>query len=372
MNTPNNDQNASQGKGAIIVLGAQGFIGKRLRRRLCHEYTLHCVDVQPLTSLEAMVGSGARACEEYLYRYDLGDRAQIAELFDEIGEENLKDVVAVVHLAAYYDFKNQKDARYDRLQQSLPELIMAVEHHVPDSAALLYASSMAAMAPTTPGKRLTEDSPRLGAWAYPQHKIMSEKLLEGTRINNPVVELVLSGVYSDMCELVPLFQQIERVRQGSLEAYFYPGEVEHGLTYVHVDDCADAFARAIKRYEGERAGVYRLLIGEEEPVSYREIHDRASRAFRGKTRPILPMPRGLAKLGAWGLGKVGSALGRRRFIQPWMVDFAGEHFEFDLSTTRRELGWVARHSLHRRLDRILQLAAHHPELWLTINRARPW
>lgn len=364
--------NKERSRGAIIILGALGFIGKHLRRRLCNDYTLHCVDVQPLTSLESMVGSSAHDCEEYLYRYDLGDRDQIVELFEEIGAERLEKVVGVVHLAAYYDFKNQKDARYDRLQQNLPELIMAVERYVPDSAALIYASSMAAMAPTTPGKRLTEDSPRLGAWAYPQHKIMSEKLLEGTRINNPVVQLVLSGVYSDMCELVPLFQQIERVRQGSLEAYFYPGEVAHGLTYVHVEDCADAFARAVARYEGANAGVYRLLIGEDEPVSYKTIHDRASRVFHGRRQPILPMPRGLAKLGAWGLGKLGSAFGKRRFIQPWMVDFAGEHFEFDLSTTRRELGWIARHDLHERLDRILQIAKHHPELWLSINRARPW
>jgi nucleoside-diphosphate-sugar epimerase len=357
---------------AIIILGAQGFIGKRLRQRLCSTYTLHCVDVRPLHSLESMVGSGARACEEYLYRYDLGDPDQIIELFNEIGEESLSHVVGVVHLAAYYDFRNQPDARYDRLHRSLPALIMAVEHYVPDDAALVYASSMAAMAPTTPGKLLTEESPRLGAWAYPQHKIMSERMLEGTHINNPVVQLVLSGVYSDMCELVPLYQQIERVRTRSLEAYFYPGEVEHGLTYVHVEDCADAFARAIKRYHGKPAGVHRLLIGEARPVSYRTIHEVASEVFHGRKTPILPVPRALAKLGAWGLAKLGSAVGHRRFIQPWMVEFAGEHFEFDLSKTRRELGWEPTHDLHRRLERILRLAAHHPELWTEVNVARPW
>lgn len=367
MSAPDEHQNK-----AIIILGAQGFIGKRLRQRLCNDYTLHCVDVQPLHSLESMVGSSANSCEEYLYRYDLGDPDQIVELFNEIGEAHLSRVVGVVHLAAYYDFKNQPDARYARLQKSLPALIMAVEHYAPDEAALVYASSMAAMAPTTPGKRLTEESPRLGAWAYPQHKIVSERLLEGTHINNPVVQLVLSGVYSDMCELVPLFQQIERVRENSFEAYFYPGEVDHGLTYVHVDDCVDAFARAISRYHGKPAGVQRLLIGEAQPVSYKAIHDAASRVFHGRRIPILPVPRALAKLGAWGLGKLGAAVGHRRFIQPWMVDFAGEHFEFDLSKTRRELGWEPTHDLHRRLERILLLAKHHTDLWLQVNDARPW
>ena len=355
----------------VLILGAQGFIGKRLRQRLASEYALLCVDVHPLIGLEAMISSEADACEEYLFRYDLGDPEQIEELFAEIGPQRQSRIVAVIHLAAYYDFLNKEDARYERLQTSMPALLAAVEQYVPDDAPLIYASSMAAMAPTEPGHKLTPESPRLGAWAYPQHKIASEKLLEGSSINNPIVELVLSGVYSDLCELVPLFQQVERVRQNSIEAYFYPGDVQRGLTYVHVDDCVDAFARAIPSMNA-RQGVHRLLIGEDQPMTYKAIHDAACETFFGHTKPLLPMPRFLAKFGASVLNTIGRIAGRRRFIQSWMVTFAGEHFEFDISKTTEELGWVPKHRIHERLGRILAVAHHHPSLWLETNQARPW
>lgn len=355
----------------VLILGAQGFIGKRLRQRLSSDYTLLCVDVSPLVGLEAMISSKASSGEEFLFRYDLGDPAQIEELFEEIGPERQERIVAVVHLAAYYDFMNKEDSRYERLQSSMPVLLGAVEKYVPDDAPLIYASSMAAMAPTEPGQKLTPDSPRLGAWAYPQHKIASEKLLEGSTIPNPIVELVLSGVYSDLCELVPLFQQIERVRQNSFEAYFYPGDAQRGLTYVHVDDCVEAFALAVTSMNG-REGVHRLLIGEPQPMAYKAIHDRACETFFGRTKPLFPVPRFVAKLGASVLNTLGRIAGRRRFIQSWMVTFAGEHFEFDISRTTQELGWQPKHDIHQRLDRILSVAHHHPSLWLETNHARPW
>ena len=357
----------------VLILGAQGFIGTALRKHLAAQgrWSLLSVDVQPPKAISALTGAEAAGCEEYLFQTDLGDPTQIQELFDQIGPERLSQVHSVVHLAAYYDFLNKHDSRYERLQTSMPALLGTIEERVPDAAPLIYASSMAAMAPTEPGHKLTAASPRLGAWAYPQHKIASEKLLEGSGLTNPIVELVLSGVYSDLCELVPLFQQIERVRERSIEAIFYPGKVDRGLTYVHIDDCVDAFVRAIETYQ-ETPGIHRLLVGEPEPVTYQTIHQMACRVFLDTTLPLLPMPKALAKFGSLLLGGVVGLMGRRRFIRPWMVSFAGEHFEFDISETTRALGWVPTHRLHQKLPRILGIAKHHPNLWLTTNELRPW
>ncbi len=352
----------------VLILGAEGFIGTHLRAHLADTHHLISVDVRPPTPISARIG--VHDGEEMLVQCDLGDTDQIDELFEAIAP-HCAEVVGVVHLAAYYDFRNTPDARYTRLQGALDYLLTRIDACLPGDAPILYASSMAAMAPTAPGERLTPDSPKAGSWAYPQHKIASEEILEAANIANPIAQLVLAGVYSDMCELVPLFQQIERVRRKTLEAYFYPGAVDRGLTYVHVEDCVRAFAQGLEHMRGEQ-GVQRFLIGEAEPMTYETIQHRAAEAFHGKRLPLLPMPRLLAFIGAWVLGTLWGVFGKRRFIKSWMVQFSGEHFEFDLTQTREGLEWEPERSIHDRMDRILSVANHHTGLWLEVNEGRPW
>ena len=198
-----------------------------------------------------------------------------------------------------------------------------------------------------------------------------ERIIESAELDRPVAELVLAGVYSDRAELVPLFQQIERLRRRRVESAFFPGDTDRGLTYVHVDDCAEAFALALVRLR-DRAGIHRLLIGEASAVTYREIHEAASTAFHGAVLPLVWVPRLLARSGASVLGWVGDRVGVRRFLRGWMVQYAGEHFEFDLGPTEESIGWRPKTTLSERLAVILQFAKETPEAWLAVNRARPW
>lgn len=342
----------------ILVLGGAGFIGRHVRARI--QGPLLSVDVQRMTAREG----------ERTYRCDLGDPAALARLWEALGDA-LAAVDGVIHLAAHYDFTNRDDARYRRLQATLPELCRRIAGDVPEHAPVVYASSMAGLAPTRPGVPLGPAAPRLEAWTYPRWKRAAEETLERELAGRPVVELVLAGVYSDHGELVPLFQQIERIRRRSVEAMLYPGPRRRGLTYVHVDDAADAFARAVAAYRGV-PGVHRLLVGEPEPVTYAEIHDRASVALHGRRLPLVRVPRWLAWVGAVVLGAMSRWRGRRRFLAPWMIRFAGEHYELDVEATARALGWRPAHRLGEELDGILALAAEHPDRWLAVHEARPW
>ncbi|QDG49444.1 NAD(P)-dependent oxidoreductase [Persicimonas caeni] len=361
---------SQQDADTVLILGAQGFIGTELRRRLAPNYRLLSVDLRPGDPIRSHMGDDD-LCREKLFQADLGDTRQIDELWDAIPDAEFSRLRGVIHLAAHYDFKNKPDRRYDRLHHALEHLLQRIDERVPAGVPLLYASSMASMAPTEPGMALTEHSPRLGAWAYPAFKIKAEDVIRDANLERATVELVLAGVYSNLCELVPLFKQIELVRSRSFEKYFYPGPTDRGLTYVHVEEVSRAFEMALEEFFGGR-GIERFLIGQESPVTYREIHDRSAQAFYGKDLPLQRIPRALAYLGAKVLGAGARQVGKRRFIQPWMIEFAGEHFEFDLSHTRERLGWSPWRSLHDDLDRILQLAAFHPDVWLEVNEQRPW
>jgi nucleoside-diphosphate-sugar epimerase len=353
----------------ILVLGAEGFIGGHLRDRLSKSHRLSSVDVRPLVPVRARIGDEGLHGERLL-RCDLGDVAQVDALFEAVSEEKDR-LAAVIHLAAHYDFRNKPDARYERLHVGLRHLLECLNEHVCCDVPLIYASSMASLAPTDPGRKMTEASPRLGAWMYPASKIEAENILRVAASRRPIVELILAGVYSDLGELVPLFNQIELVRSRSIEKYMYPGPTDRGLTYVHITETVDAFVRAVDRFYG-RLGAHRFLIGQEQPVTYAYIHGLASETFYGKKLPVLRIPPALAYAGAHMFSAASALVGKQRFLQPWMIRFAGEHFEFDLSHTSAHLGWKPWRALHDDLPRLLELARYHPNIWLEINRRRPW
>ena len=354
---------------SVLILGAAGFIATELRRQLADRYRLLSLDLRRPIPVASLLGT-ALDSEELVLEVDLGNPDALDEAWDALAPHR-DSIAGVVHLAAHYDFLNEPDPRYERLQETLPRLLQKLSDDLSPGTPFVYASSMASLAPTEPGERQTEQSPRLGAWQYPASKIAMEDILDATETPHPVLQLVLAAVYSDRCELVPLYQQIERVAGPSPEKFFYPGPADRGLTYVHVRDCARAFDEAIQRFRGTD-GDHRFLIGETGPVTYAEIHTRASLAFHGKDLPLFRIPKLLAKTGAHVLDGLGKLIGKRRFVQPWMVFFAGEHFEFDLSHTRDGLGWEPTVELHDRLDRMLDFAAHHHDLWRAINEQRPW
>jgi nucleoside-diphosphate-sugar epimerase len=182
---------------------------------------------------------------------------------------------------------------------------------------------------------------------------------------------VLAAVYSDWCELVPMYHQIERVARGLLQARLYPGSVDRGQTYVHVDAVAEAFLAAVEHLAGE-SGLHRLMVGETRPVTHRQINHAADRAFGYGERRIFEVPEFVAREGARLMGWWRGLRDEEPFIRPWMIEFAGEHFEFDLTATRRALGWEPDGYLGDRLDAICDRAAIHRDIWLAKNEARPW
>ncbi|MEM1023623.1 MAG: NAD(P)-dependent oxidoreductase [Myxococcota bacterium] len=341
----------------VVILGAAGFIGRVLRKHLGGRYAL--------TSVDREWRSPPGEAYERQLTMDVGDPAAVEQLMVDMELEG-NNLAGVIDLVAHYDFKNKPDPRYRSVETGLEILLKRMGERLASHVPFLYASSMASLEPTEPGRKLSEQSPRAGHWAYPAHKVRCEKIMEAADIPQPRVQLVLAAVYSDWCELVPLYKQIERVRASTL-ANFYPGPTDRGLTYVHVEDVARAFERALVVGRGSN-GVMRQLVGEDAPVTYQQIQDTASEIFHGNKGTVLRVPRILAKTGAAVLGAVGS----EDFIKPWMIDFAGEHFEFDLSSTRSVLDWNPRHDLQLELAPMIQRAHGDPERWRTLNDARPY
>lgn len=342
-------------KPLIMVTGASGFIGSFIRTYLNEDYDLICVDIQ---------ASHAPLKNENWKNLDVTKADDMELLFSSLD----RPLSGLIHLAWYYDFSNQPHERYEAAVATLPKLVDLFSKSSYGKAPFIFASSMASLAPTTPGVKQTADSKRSEAWQYPASKVRGENKLRAMTIEQPIIELVLAGVYSDFCELVPLYQSIERIRNGSFQGLFFPGRTDRGLTYVHIDDAIDAIRLCLTIHFPNSSKIHRLLIGESTPVTNQLIFDEASKTFKRSKMPKMYIPPQLAKLGA----SMMTLIDPRSFIQPWMIPFAEEHFEFDLSQTTKTIGWTPQKSLAFELPKMLSLAQTQTDEWLLRNNRRPW
>ncbi|MEY4631316.1 MAG: hypothetical protein RIQ81_1436 [Pseudomonadota bacterium] len=368
------------------MTGASGLLGRYLRYALNSKYRFWCVDRAPVPDM--YVGDVGDVV-------DLGSLSTLTEAWER-RREITSNLHAVVHLAAYYDFSNVPNPAYVRVNQGLERLLMLISKDAPGNCVFVHAGSVISLAPSMPGQRLNESSPRAATWEYPRSKQQAERLLDQSPLRQPIIQLILAGIYTDWCELVPLFQWIELCGRPGIERNFYAGPPTRGHSYVHIEDVVRAFEIVLDRYgnggdlikqaefellekrlkksvEVSMEGGVRekFLIGQPQPVTYREIHARACSALFGRALPLIQLPPEWAKVGVAILAMVAKARKKPQFIRSWMVDRAGDHYALDLTRARTRLGWVPKKSLQTDLDGMLGRAMRERDRWLKANLARP-
>ncbi|MBI2811020.1 MAG: NAD(P)-dependent oxidoreductase [Candidatus Melainabacteria bacterium] len=273
-------------------------------------------------------------------------------------------IKSVFHLAAYYSFSGKdshmyKDLTVDGTKRILRELQkFEVEQFI-------FSSSMLVYKPNNKGEKLTEESPVEPSWAYPQSKVETEKLLQENRGNIPVVNLRIAGVYSDVCQSIPLAHQIQRIYEHRLEGHLYSGDVDVKQSFVHMEDLVIAFEECVKNAD-KLSGFETINIGEEDALSYDETQRIIARKLFDEPWPTLDVPKPIAKAGAWVEDKL--PLPEKPFIKPWMIDRADDNYELDGSKARRLLGWTPQHTLRETLPTMLEGLKVDPEKWYKINK----
>lgn len=366
----------------ILMTGAAGFLGRHIRFALNDRYRFWCLDQVEIK--DVYVGDIAD-------KVDIGNLSSLTETWDRRPDITSK-LFGVIHLAADQDYSNSGRPHNARINQGLERLLMLVSKDAPGECVFVSAGSLVSLAPIRPGQRLNENSPRSALWDYPRAKIQAERLLDQSIIRQPIVQLILAPVYTDWCEFFPLFNWLELCGMTGPEKHFYPGPPTRGLTYCHIDDVIHAFELTLKRFGSggdllvqasnllaeKRArnsvevamegGVReKFLIGQAQPITYREIHARACAAFRGKPITLIQVPIDFAYYGAKLLEIYSKLTKKYRFIKPWMISFAGSHYAVDSTHARTRLGWIPKRSIQQDLDAILVKAIRDRANWLKAN-----
>lgn len=323
--------------GIVIVTGSNGTIGDAVMRRFAGRF-------------DDVVGFDRKAPNPpppgcTAVAVDITSDESVREGLLMIREHHGAHVASVIHLAAYYDFFGEPSEQYDeitvrgtgRLLRGLRELDFQVEQFV-------FSSTMLVHRPAEPGQFINEEWAIEPTWAYPESKVRTEQLIHDERGGIPAVLLRISGVYDDLCHSIPLAHQIQRIYERQLTSRLYAGSTSHGQSFMHLDDLVDAIAIVVER----RAALppeLPLLLGEPEPLSYDEVQHTFARLIHGEDLETLEVPgvlAPLAKAGAWVMQKLPGA---DRFIKPWMIDRANDHYALDITRARTLIGWEPKRSL---------------------------
>ncbi len=341
-------------KGVILVTGSCGRIGAAIVKKLGSDHRM--------VGFELLKAFYASANEE-LVPCDLSSDESTHQALRHIRDFYGTNITAVIHLAAYYSFKDRSMKKYDKITvEGTRRLLRGLQDF--NVGQFIFSSTMLVHQPCQPGQKINEEWPVAPKWAYPLSKVKTEKVIHEERGNIPTVNLRISGVYDDDCHSIPIGQQIQRIYENQMNAHLFAGDLTHGADFMHMDDLVEAIASCVHK-RAELPEELTLLIGEGKTYSYDYLQRRICSLLEESEFNTHALPKSVAKFGAWVENHL--PFMDNDFIQPWMIDLADDHYELDISKAKQILDWEPKHSLDKTLPVMINALKHDPIAWYHKN-----
>lgn len=344
-------------KEVVIITGSNGLIGYATAKRLAEHF-----------AVVGLIRKGPpyppRSAE--VVSVDVSSDESVQRGLIEVRKRHGGRIASVIHLAAYYDFSGEPSPKYGEVTvRGTGRLLHALQGF--DVEQFIFSSTMLVHAPCSVGQRINEDWPLEPKWIYPQSKLQAEELIRAQRGTIPAVLLRLAGVYDDQCHSPPHMHQMQRIFERKLISHVYPGHLEHGQAYLHLDDLVDVFLLLVQQ-RAHLPPELTLLIGETETLSFGEQQHLLGYLIHGEDWETIQIPKVAAKTGAWLKDAIP---GEDPFIKPWMIDLADDHYALDITRARTLLGWQPQHSLRDTVPKMVAALKANPLGWYKEMKLEP-
>ena len=296
---------------------------------------------------------------------DLTNDKSVRQAFDRVRMGYGQRIASVIHLAAYYDFAGKPSPLYEELTVRGTERVLHELQRF-QVGQFVFSSSMLVYAPNQPNERMKEDWPLEPKWDYPKSKVETEKLIHQKHGKIPAVILRIAGVYNDECHSIPIAHQVQRVYEKKFLGHFFPGDVTHGQSFIHLEDLIDTIEKVVeKRNRLPRETT--ILLGESKTLSYQVLQDAFGNLLYGKDWETMKIPKFVAKSGAWLENLIP---GINPFIKPWMIDLADDNYTLDINRAQKMIDWKPKHSLHGTLPKMTASLKSDPAAWYHANKLK--
>jgi nucleoside-diphosphate-sugar epimerase len=346
-------------KEAILITGANGFIGTALAKRLRSDgYQIIGFDITQPKEPENF---------DLWLKCDLTDGDDVENALSSVKQKYSNQDLSVIHLAAYYDFSGADSPLYEDLTIDGTKRLLGLLQPFRVKQ-FQFASTILVMDEArSESQKINEESATNPKWKYPESKLAAEQVIKKNRGHIPAVIHRVAGVYNDWCHSPTISEQIVRIFERSFESYFFPGNSDHGQPFIHIDDLVGAFQSTLEKKES-LASIESFVIGEESVLSYEDLQNVIGDYLYQKEWPTIRIPKTAAKVGAWLKDKVTE---EDEFIQPWMVDLADAHFPIDISKAKEKLNWTPSVSLRYKIPTMIDHLLNDPKKWYRVNDKEP-
>ncbi len=341
-------------KELVVVTGSGGLIGSAVVEKLAQRFTVVGMDRK---------GTPEPPAAAETIPVDLTSDERVKRAPDRLYASCGTRIASMIHLAAYFDLTGEPNPKYEQVTvRGTERLLRALESF--ELEQFVFASTMLVHAPGRKGVPIDEDwqiDPKL---PYRASKARTEKLIREQRGSIPVVLARPAGVYDDMCHSAFLSHQIARIHERQLVSHLYPGDLDTGQPFLHLEDLTDALLAIVERRK-DLPPELPLLLGETETPTFGELQNELGRLIHDEEWETRRIPKALAKTGAWVEGEI---LDQDPFIKPYMVDISDDHYEIDISRARTLLAWNPKHSLRGTLPKMIAALKADPVGWYKANK----
>jgi len=244
--------------GKVLITGASGFIGSRLRDELLASGS-DVVAIRRPGSPAAKVGRSVEA--------DYANVADLERIMSAERPDYVLHVAGVTKGASYEDFQ---------LGNVMPtrNLVAALRREHPDTKRFVLVSSLTSYGPSATSAPHREENPPRPIEHYGASKLEAERVVEEESAGVPWTIVRPSGVYGPGdVDHFTLF------RSAMLGWNLFYGNRQHYMSCIYVDDCVRGILEAA-RHE-QTAGKSYFLTGDD-PLTWEEFQSEIARAV-GRT-----------------------------------------------------------------------------------------
>ena len=316
----------------VIITGSSGYLGSALCADLGRDHHIVGIDRRPPSP--ALRQAVPRAAWENL---DISDAEAVSDAFQRIARTQ-GGIDFVIHFAVYYHYGRGWRREYDLHNiQGTRNVIEAACRA--GAGRIIFAASIASLMPPPLGQILTEAAGDMADFPYCKSKAAGERLCAERHDELPAVVMRIGGVFSDWCELPPLYSLIRLWSRPGPIGRCIPGRGMTGFPYIHRDEVVRFVRRVIEK--NDTLGRHEVLFASEDGCTCHADLFPPIRRLGGQNVSAGPIhvPPPLAGLFLYLKLAANGLLFRETYEQPWMLTYADRPLRVDTSYTRDRLDW---------------------------------
>jgi len=349
----------------VVVTGSSGYLGSAVCADLARDHRVIGIDKRPPSPL--LRKSAPTAVWEGL---DISNAESVARALERTDREH-GGIDFVIHFAVYYHYGRRWRHAYDIHNIQGTRNIIEAACHV-GVRRIIFAASIASLIPPPLGEVLTEIARDTADFPYCKSKAAGELLCADRCEELPAVIMRIGGVFSDWCELPPLFSLIRLWSRRAPLGRCVPGRGKTGFPYLHRDELVRFVRRVIE--QEKNLNHHEMLFASEDGCVCHEDLFYPIRRLSAKDLYPNPfyVPATLVRLFLYLKLAGNSLVFRKTYEQPWMLTYIDRPLRVDTRHTCRKLDWTPRpeYSILNRLPVLMDNYRHHRRYWMARNILR--